>query len=66
MWRALGAESAIVAVGPGVSLTIPPGTRFQFRADGEAPLVAFGVTMPPWPAGGDEAYAVEGIWTPTL
>lgn len=66
MWRRDpdGAEE-ITEVGPGMSLSIPVGVRFQFRADGEAPLVAIGVTMPPWP-GEDEAYAVDGVWSPTV
>lgn len=49
---------------PGLSLSIPVGTRFQFRADEGAALAAVGVTMPPWP-GADEAYEVEGRWEPT-
>jgi hypothetical protein len=35
---------------PGVSLSIPFGTQFQFRCDGSAPLDIVAVTMPPWPA----------------
>lgn len=64
MWRALDGHDQIVAVGPGVSISIPVGTRFQFRADGPEKLVAVGVAMPPWP-GSEEAYVVDGIWTPT-
>jgi hypothetical protein len=43
-----------VAVGPGICVTIPAGTRFQFRTLGDAPLAAFGVTMPPWPDEGEK------------
>jgi mannose-6-phosphate isomerase-like protein (cupin superfamily) len=49
---------------PGVCLTIPPGTHFQFRASGGEPLAAIGVTMPPWPGEG-EAIPVAGRWAPT-
>ena len=42
-------------------LSIPAGTHFQFRAAGEGPLAAVGVTMPPWPGDG-EAYDVPGAW----
>lgn len=63
MWRKQGGQEESVSLGPGVCLTIPAGTRFQFRCLGEAPLQVIGVTMPPWP-GEQEAYAVEGIWTP--
>ena len=64
MWRADDEREEIVEVEPGVCLTIPLGTRFQFRALGEEPLAAVGVTMPPWP-GEDEAVSVEGRWAPT-
>ena len=61
MWRRLGSQEEVVAVEPGVCLTIPLGTHFQFRSLGDAPLAAIGVTMPPWP-GEDEAYPVPGRW----
>ena len=61
MWRKWEAGESLVAVTAGVSIAIPPGTAFQFRATGTAPLEAVGVTMPPWP-GMDEAIPVEGIW----
>ncbi len=59
MWRASGEVESIVALEPGVCLTIPAGTRFQFRALGELPLGAVAVTMPPWP-GDDEAIPAAG------
>jgi len=65
MWRRFGKREEIVEVAPGLSLSIPLGTRFQLRNDGEAPLAAVAVTMPPWP-GEDEAYAVEGRWPATV
>jgi mannose-6-phosphate isomerase-like protein (cupin superfamily) len=65
MWRRLGPHEEIVEVGPGLSLSIPTGTHFQFRCDGSEPLSAIGATMPPWPGEG-EAYAVEGPWQPTV
>jgi len=65
MWRAADGQEATVDVGPGVSITIPVGTRFQFRSTSDEPLVAVGFTTPPWPGDG-EAFAVEGPWTPTV
>ncbi len=65
MWRRQGAREEIVAVEPGVCLTIPLGTHFQFRSFGPEPLAAIGVTMPPWPGAG-EAILVPGRWTPTV
>lgn len=61
MWRHLNDREEIIEVGPGVSISIPAGTAFQFRSDSPQPLTAVGVTMPPWP-GEDEAYAVAGKW----
>jgi mannose-6-phosphate isomerase-like protein (cupin superfamily) len=65
MWRAHDEREEVVEVEPGIALTIPVGTRFQFRALGSEPLAAIGVTMPPWP-GPDEALTVDGRWPPTV
>lgn|SRR5215469_9626300 len=65
MWRKLGDGEEVIEVAPGVSITLPTGTYFQFRCDGGEPLEAIAVTMPPWP-GDEEAFAVSGIWEPTV
>ena len=65
IWRRLDEQDEIVEIGPGVSLSLPTGTHFQFRCDGPEPLTVLGATMPSWP-GADEAYAVEGKWKATL
>src|SRR5579859_7668418 len=39
VWRRNAAGEAIVAALPGLSITIPLGTAFQFRALGDEPLV---------------------------
>lgn len=65
MWRSQDGRSEVVDVHPGVCLTIPLGTHFQFCSFGPEPLAAIGVTMPPWPGDG-EAVVVEGAWEPTL
>ena len=61
MWRKLGDREETVSVEAGTCITIPVGTRFQFRSLGSEPLAAIGVTMPPWPGDG-ESYPVEGPW----
>ena len=61
IWRKQGNREDIVALEPGVSVTIPVGTHFQFRASGDTALEAVGVTMPPWP-GESEAVPVPGKW----
>ena len=65
MWRKLGDQEEIVPVEPGVCITIPVGTHFQFCSFGYEPLSALGVAMPPWPGDG-EAYAVTGKWEATV
>jgi mannose-6-phosphate isomerase-like protein (cupin superfamily) len=66
MWRlAADGEESIVDVAPGVSISIPLATTFQFRSFGFEPLSAIGATMPPWPGDG-EAIPAEGPWTPTV
>lgn len=61
MWRSSGGREEITPVEPGLSLSIPVGTSFQFKSSGDSPLEAIGVTMPPWP-GMDEAEFVQGKW----
>ena len=66
MWRRSGSITETVALRPGVCLTIPVGTAFQFRA-GESRLEVVAATMPPWPVGSDsEATPVDGPWEPTI
>jgi mannose-6-phosphate isomerase-like protein (cupin superfamily) len=66
MWLKLKDREKVVSVQPGVCITIPVGTHFQFRSLGSESLSAIGVTMPPWPEQGDEAYEVTGKWSATL
>lgn len=64
LWRRQGAREEITTLEPGVCISIPLGTHFQFRTEGSRPLAAVGVTTPPWP-GQDEAVPVPGHWTIT-
>ena len=66
MWRRIGDDESVVALEPGICLTIPVGTSFQFRADAATALVVVAVTMPPWP-GPDDAEFVDGcpFWEPS-
>jgi mannose-6-phosphate isomerase-like protein (cupin superfamily) len=61
MWRSGANGEDVTALSPGLSLAIPVGTRFQFRATGERALEAVAVTLPPWPGDG-EAEFVKGKW----
>lgn len=67
LWYFVGGEGEmcigdeVCSVAPGVSVRIPPQTRFQFRAT-TGVLEAVAVAMPPWP-GDDEAVDAEPYWT---
>ena len=65
MWRRNGSREEVAVVTPGVCVSIPVGTSFQFRTLGGEPLTAVAVTMPRWPGEG-ETVTVEGKWTPTV
>lgn len=67
MWRRQGDRAWTVRLRPGVCLTIPLGTVFQFRADpGAQPLRIVAVTMPPWPEDSrSEARVEPGLWSPS-
>jgi mannose-6-phosphate isomerase-like protein (cupin superfamily) len=65
MWRKADNREGVVDVYPGVCISIPMGTEFQFRSCSWEPLAAVGVTMPPWPGEG-EAVLVDGPWPPTV
>lgn len=64
MWRKQDSREEIVDLVPGLCLSIPQGTHFQFRAAADSPVSAVGITMPPWP-GMDEAVPVQGPWEAT-
>ncbi len=65
LWRSMSGQEAITALSPGVSLAIPVGAAFQFRALGDHPLAIIATTMPPWP-GEDEAMTAAGKWDPSV
>jgi mannose-6-phosphate isomerase-like protein (cupin superfamily) len=65
MWRAQNGHEEIVPLAFGTAITIPVGTKFQFRAAETDALGIVGVTMPPWP-GEDEVVFVTGAWTATI
>ncbi len=61
IWRQRDHEQSVVDLGPGVCVSIPVGTAFQFRCASRAPLIIAAATMPPWP-GDEEAVLVPGKW----
>jgi mannose-6-phosphate isomerase-like protein (cupin superfamily) len=64
LWRKSAEAEEVVDLEPGVALSIPLGTAFQFRATGARPPEVVITTIPPWP-GADEAIPVAGVWEPT-
>ena len=65
VWRKQGELESVVKALPGLSLSIPVGTHFQFRCEGQTPLQFMIVTTPPWP-GEQEAVRVPDHWPPTV
>jgi mannose-6-phosphate isomerase-like protein (cupin superfamily) len=62
MWRRQDGREEVTALEPGVCLTIPLGTAFQFRAGAEG-LRVVAATVPPWPLdSADEARPERGPW----
>src|SRR5215469_12131657 len=61
MWRDDGSVESVVDLVPGVCLTIPLGTSFQFRAGADG-LRVVAVTVPPWPGDPAEAHPERGPW----
>ncbi|HTK08995.1 MAG TPA: cupin domain-containing protein [Ktedonobacteraceae bacterium] len=62
IWRKKDEQEGEVALMPGVSVSIPQQTQFQFRNTGSEPLVVIITTMPPWP-GAEEWVRVEDHWS---
>jgi mannose-6-phosphate isomerase-like protein (cupin superfamily) len=62
LWRRDADAEEVTDLEPGVSVSIPLGVEFQFRATGSRPLEVVITTLPPWP-GPDEAVFVEGLWS---
>ncbi len=67
MWRWQNGREEVVDLEPGVCITIPTGTHFQFRSLGKGALEFIAVTMPPWPGEGED-YKVQGYgeWEATV
>ena len=61
IWRSQNGVEKILPLSPGVSLTIPLNTCFQFRNIDSEPLKLIIATRPPWP-GDSEIYEVQGPW----
>jgi mannose-6-phosphate isomerase-like protein (cupin superfamily) len=66
MWRRQDGQSQIVDVQPGTSITIPVDTAFQISRDSDEPLIAVGMTMPPWPGSGEAQFVDDCPWRPTV
>jgi len=65
VWRRSESLEAIEFVRPGVCITIPAQTHFQFRNTGTVPLTFIIATMPPSP-GPNEAERVRDHWTTSV
>jgi mannose-6-phosphate isomerase-like protein (cupin superfamily) len=62
MWRSQDGREEVTELEPGVCLTIPLGTTFQFRAGAQG-LRVVAATVPSWPVDSpDEARFETGPW----
>jgi len=61
LWRKQAARQKVVTLDPGVCVTLPRGTHFQFRAAPTEGVSVVAVTIPRWP-GEEEAKLVRGPW----
>ena len=66
IWRSMDGQDYSVDLRPGLCITLPLGTAFQFRAGRGSALEILGVTMPPWPNTANEARVVDGRWKPNV
>ena len=62
IWRRQGEREQVLDLNPGLSLTIPLGTAFQFRNTGELPLEFIIATTPPWPGADEAVVLAAGRW----
>ena len=62
VWRRQDDREEVTHFIPGVSLTIPTGTHFQFRNTGETPLRFIIAAMPPWPGASEAVQLDKGYW----
>ena len=62
VWRKQDEREETLSVAAGISLTIPLGTQFQFRAFGAAPLDIIIATSPPWPGEDEAVILAVGRW----
>ena len=62
LWREQAGREEVVALEPGVCVTLPLGTRFQVRASQAHAVGVVSVTIPRWP-GDSEVQFVSGPWS---
>ena len=65
LWRKQAAREEIVTLSPGVCVSLPRTTHFQFRASQSEDVAIVATTIPRWP-GDDEAEFVAGPWAPSV
>jgi mannose-6-phosphate isomerase-like protein (cupin superfamily) len=65
LWRKQAAREEVVALEPGVCVSLPRGTHFQFRASSAGALAFVAITIPRWPGDG-EVECVSGPWRAAL
>ena len=64
LWRKQNSREEVVVLEPGVCVTLPQGTHFQFRATPTDAVTLVAVTIPRWPGDGEIEF-VHGPWSPS-
>jgi mannose-6-phosphate isomerase-like protein (cupin superfamily) len=63
LWRKQNSREEVVVLEPGVCVTLPQGTHFQFRATPTDAVTLVAVTISRWPGDGEVEF-VHGPWSP--
>jgi len=66
MWLQFDDSEEVVDLRPGLSISLPLGTSFQYRCDGDDPLDIVGVASPAWPGDGEAVIVDSGPWKATV
>jgi len=61
LWREQAGREEVVALEPGICVTLPRGTHFQVRSSPTYAVAVVAVTIPRWP-GDSEVEFVSGPW----
>lgn len=65
IWRKSEGQECITPLSAGITIDIPLGTEFQYRAEQED-LVFLCITNPPWSGADEASFVAHGAWIPSI